>query len=248
MSLKLSQGLRDDMLGLKGLVGGAIVGATLDFVDGGGSDDSITDSGTGFITAGFAPGDIVFIQGSTSNDPASGAVITGVTAGTLTFATGSLVATEVALAGTVVGFARGGSMKDIFKDGVLRIYSGTQPSSPDNAIAGTLLLEITESGGAFAHGAFANGLEFENDPTAGEMEKASGETWQGTGLVAGTAGWFRFCANPTDNGAASTVLPRIDGSVGTSGADLNMSSTTITVGATYTIDSFKLTLPEYYGA
>ena len=248
MALKLSQGCRDDMLGLKGTIGGAIVGVGLAFVDGGGSDDTITDSGTGFVTAGFAPGDIIFIQGSTSNDPASGAVITGVAAGTLTFATGTLVGSEAGLAGTVVGFARGGSMKDVFKDGVLRIYSGTQPSSPDAAVAGTLLLEITESGGAFAHGAFANGLEFENDPTAGEMEKASGETWQGTGLVAGTAGWFRFCANPTDNGAASTTLPRVDGSVGTSGADLNMSSTTITVGATYTIDSFKLTLPEYYGA
>jgi len=236
------------MLGLKATIMGAIVGAGLDFVDGGGSDDTITDGGSGFIAAGFAPGDIIFIQGSTSNDPASGAVITAVAAGTLTFATGTLVGTEIGLAGTVVGYARGGSMKDVFKDGVLRIYSGTQPSSPNNAVAGTLLLEITESGGAFVHGAFDNGLEFENDPTAGEMEKASGETWQGTGLVAGTAGWFRFCANPTDNGAASTVLPRVDGSVGTSGADLNMSSTTITVGATYTIDSFKLTLPEYYGA
>lgn len=248
MALKLSQGLRDDMLGLKAEIKGAVIGVGIDFVDGGGSDDTITDGGSGFIAAGFAPGDLLFIQGSTSNDPASGALITAVVAGTLTFATGTLVATEVGLAGTVIAVCKGGSMKDIFKDGVLRIYSGTQPTSPDNAVAGTLLLEITESGGTFAHGAFANALEFENDPTAGEMEKASGETWQGTGLVAGTAGWFRFCANPTDNGAASTTLPRIDGSVGTSGADLNMSSTTITVGATYTIDSFKLTLPEYYGA
>jgi hypothetical protein len=206
MALKLSQGLRDDMLGLKATVKGAIVGAGIDFVDGGGGDDTITDGGSGFIAAGFAPGDLLFIQGSTSNDPASGALITAVAAGTLTFATGTLVGTEVGLAGTVIAVVKGGSMKDIFKDGVLRIYSGSQPSSPDNAVSGTLLLEITESGGTFAHGAFANGLEFENDPTAGEMEKASGETWQGLGLVAGTAGWFRLCANPTDNGAASTTL------------------------------------------
>ena len=251
MSLKLSQGLRDDMLGLKGTIVGAIVGATLAFVDGGGSPDSITDSGNGFLTAGFAPGDVLFVQGATTpaNDTAiTGAVILTVAAGTITFATGTVDTAEAGAAGTVVAVARGGSMKDIFKDGVLRIYSGSQPTSPDNAASGTLLLEVTESGGTFAHGAFANGLEFEDDPTEGEMEKASGETWQGTGLVAGTAGWFRFCANPTDNGAASTTLPRIDGSVGSSGADLNMSSTTITVGATYTLDSFKLTLPEYYGA
>ena len=110
-----------------------------------------------------------------------------------------------------------------------------------------MLLEITVSAGAFAHGAFDNGLEF-GDAASGAISKASGDTWQDQGLAAGTAGWFRFCANPTDSGAASTTLPRIDGSVGTSGADLNMSSTSVTVGATYTIDDFTLTLPEYYGA
>jgi hypothetical protein len=249
MALKLSTGLRDKMLGLKGTVVGAIIGITLDFVDGSGGDDTITDSNTGFITAGFAPGDVLFVQGSTSNDgPCTGAVLTAVVAGTITFATGTVAGTEVALAGTVVAIARGGSLKDIFKDGQMHIYSGSQPSSPDAAVAGTLLLTVTESAGAFVHGAFDNALEFEDDPTDGEMEKASGETWQGDGVAAGTAGYFRLVANPTDNGAADTVLPRVDGSVGTSGADLNMSTTTITVGATYTIDSFKLTLPQYYGA
>jgi hypothetical protein len=55
-------------------------------------------------------------------------------------------------------------------------------------------------------------------------------------------------ANPTDAGASSTTLPRIDGSVGVSGADLNISNTVLVVGRTYTIDTFVLTLPEYYGA
>ena len=251
MALKLSTGLRDKMLGLKATVGGAIIGAGLTFVDGGGGEDSITDAGTGFITAGFAPGDVLFVQGAPTagnNTQITGAAITSVVAGTITFATGLVANGESGDSDTVVAYARGGSLKDIFKDGQMHIYSGSQPSSPDNAVAGTLLLTVTESGGAFAHGAFDNGLEFEDDPTDGEMEKASGETWQGDGVAAGTAGYFRLVANPTDNGAASTTLPRIDGSVGTSGADLNMSTTTITVGATYTIDSFKLTLPQYYGA
>ncbi|HBF44016.1 MAG TPA: hypothetical protein DDW42_10405 [Desulfobacteraceae bacterium] len=142
---------------------------------------------------------------------------------------------------------KGGSIKDIFHDGVLRIYSGTQPSDADQAVAGTLLLEITESAGAFAAGEFANGLEF-GAAAAGAISKAAAETWQDTGISSGTAGWFRLCANPTDAGASSTTLPRIDGSIGSSGADLNMSSTTIVVGSTYTIDTFTLTMPEYYGA
>jgi hypothetical protein len=38
------------------------------------------------------------------------------------------------------------------------------------------------------------------------------------------------------------LLPRIDGSIGVSGAQLNMSSTVITIGATITIDTFTVTL------
>jgi hypothetical protein len=251
MALKLSTGLRDKLNGLEATVGGYLIGANGALVDGGASADSITDSGTSFVTQGFSPGDVMFLQGATTsaNDTAvTGVRILTVAAGTITFATGTVDTAEAFAAGTVLAYARGGSLKDIMKDGVLRIYSGSQPADADTATAGTLLLEISVDAGAFVAGAFGNGLEFENDPTGGEIEKASGETWQDIGLAAATAGWFRFYANPTDAGGASTTLPRIDGSVGTSGADLNMSNTTIAVGATYTIDSFKLTLPEYYGA
>jgi hypothetical protein len=251
MALKLSTGMRDKMNGLKATVGGCLIGAAGALVDGGVGADTITDSGNSFITKGFAPGDALFLQGATTgaNDTAvTDAVVQGVAAGTLTLLTGIVNTAEAFAAGTALAYARGGSLKDILKDGVLRVYSGSQPADADTAASGTLLLEITEDAGAFVAGAFDNGLEFEDDPTGGEIEKASGETWQDTGIAAATAGWFRFYANPTDAGGASTTLPRIDGSVGTSGADLNMSSTSITVGATYTIDSFKLTLPEYYGA
>ena len=251
MALKLSTGLRDKMNGLKATVGGYLIGANGDFVNANGGGDTITDSGESFITQGFAPGDVLFCQGATTgaNDAAvTGAVVQGVAIGTLTLLTGIVNTTEVFAAATVLAYARGGSLKDILKDGVIRIYSGAQPADPDTAVSGTLLLEISVDAGAFVAGAFDNGLEFEDDPLAGEIEKASGETWQDTGIAAGVAGYFRFVGNPTDAGGASTTLPRIDGSVGTSGADLNMSNTTIAIGATYTLDSFKLTLPEYYGA
>jgi len=249
--LKFSTGLRDKLNGMKGEVKGAVIGAGLMFVDGGAGNDTITDSGNGFITAGFAPGDILFVQGATTpaNDSAlTDVVLTAVAAGTLTFATGSVNTGEAGAAGTVVACAKGGSLKDVMKDGKLLIYSGSQPSSPDDAASGTLLITITESGGTFSHGSADNGLEFEDDPTDGEMEKDSSETWQGTAVATGTAGWFRFVANPTDDLAASTTLPRIDGSIGISGADLNISNTSIVSGRTYTIDTFTLTLPEYYGA
>lgn len=250
MSLKLSTGLRNKLLGLQATVAASFQGVNGAFVDGGAGADTITDSGSGLITAGFAPGQVLFCKGATTaaNDTAvTGAVIQGVAAGAITLLTGIVDTAEAFAAATIICAAEGGSLKDVFRDGVLRIYSGAQPTSPDAAVSGTLLLEISESAGAFVAGAFDNGLEF-GDAADGAISKASGETWQDTGIAAGTAGWFRFVGNPTDDGSASTSLPRLDGSVGTSGADLNMSSTSITVGATYTIDSFTLTLPEYYGA
>lgn len=251
MTLKFSTGLRDDLNGLQATIKGAIIGTGLTFVDGGGSDDSITDSGNGFITADFAPGDKLFVQGATTpaNDSGcTGVRLTTVAAGTIGLPTGSVDTGEAGIAGTVVAVAKGGSLKDVMKDGIINVYSGTQPSSPDDAVAGTLLITITVDGAAFVAGAFDNGLEFENDPLSGELEKASGETWKGTGLAAGTAGWFRMIGNAADGGASSTVLPRIDGNIGISGADLNISSTSIVSGRVYTIDSYKITLPEYYGA
>lgn len=249
--LRYSTGFRDLNNGYEGIVKGAIIGATLAFVDGAGSADSITDSGNGFVTNLFAPGDKLFVKGATTaaNDTGcSGKRIVSVAAGTITFATGSVDTAEAGAAGTVVAVAKGGSLKDIMKDGVINIYSGAQPATADAAATGTLLMQITVSSGAFVAGAFGNGLEFENDPLDGVIEKASGETWSAVAIATGVAGYFRFIGNATDAGALSTTLPRIDGSIGTSGADMNLGTTSIVLGRTYTIDSFILTLPAYYGA
>jgi len=247
--LRLSTGLRNKMLGLQATVRAFLQGATGAFVDGGAGADTITDSGSGLVTAGFAPGQILFCEGATTaaNDTAvTGAVIQGVVAGTITLETAIVDTAEAFDAKTIIAAAEGGSLKDVMRDGVLRIYSGSQPATADAAATGTLLVEVTVASGAFVAGAFGNGLEFGDSASAAIAKDAS--VWSGVGLAAGTAGWFRLCANATDAGALSTTLPRVDGSVGVSGADLNMSSTTIAVGATYTIDSFTLTLPAYYGA
>lgn len=249
--IRFSTGLRDKLNGMKGEVGGALVGATLALVDGGGSADTITHSGNGFITNGFAPGQKLFLKGATTpaNDAAvTGAVVQSVVAGTLTLLTGIVNTAETFAAGTMLAWAKGGSLKDIMKDGKLLIYSGSQPDPDDGPGSSTLLITITESNGAFAHGSFANGLEFEDDPLNGEIEKAAAEVWRGIAVASGTAGWFLFVANPTDSLGVSTTLPRISGSIGASGADLNISNTSIVVSRTYTIDEFVFTLPEYYGA
>ncbi len=141
--------------------------------------------------------------------------------------------------GSLVGAGFG----TLFLDGVIYVYTGSQPATADLAETGTNILIITESGGAFTPSSPTNGLEFEDDPASGELEKAAAETWQGIGIGGGgTAGWFRFYANDRIQGA-SAVSVRFDGACGTSGTELIMSSTTIVVDATTTIDTFKVTIP-----
>lgn len=105
--------------------------------------------------------------------------------------------------------------------GKLRIYSGSQPASADDAVSGTLLAEFTLSDPAF--GAASAGVA-----TAAAIAST-------TGLAAGTAGWFRA--------VDSTGTGRWDGSVGTSGQDLNLNTTTVSVGVTVSVTAWTVTMP-----
>lgn len=89
-----------------------------------------------------------------------------------------------------------------------------------------------------------NGLKF-SPSAAAVMAKLSTQTWSGTAVATGTAGWFRFVGAVADSGAldSSEAQVRMDGAVSTSGAQLNMSSTSITSAAVQTISSFPITLP-----
>ena len=65
----------------------------------------------------------------------------------------------------------------------------------------------------------------------------------GSGIAAGVAGWARFCANPLDDGSASTTLSRVDMSVGKGTGDLQLSSVNVAVNAPITVDVAILRLP-----
>ncbi len=127
-----------------------------------------------------------------------------------------------------------------FANGVIEIYTGSQPSSADNAVTGTLLGTITLAGGSFTPGSPTNGLTFAA-PSAGSVAKSG--VWSFVGVAAGTAGWFRLKANAVDAGLLSTTAVRMDGNCGTSGADLNISNINVAVGAPNTVDTFVYTQP-----
>jgi len=126
-------------------------------------------------------------------------------------------------------------------DGVIHIYSGAQPATADSAISGVLLGTVTIDGGAFVPGTPTNGLSFDA-PNTGVIAKAAAENWKFNGIVDGTAGWFRFVGNATDDTLASATLPRIDGSIAKTGGDMTLSNTAIVAAAPNTVDIFELAM------
>ncbi|GGR51925.1 hypothetical protein [Streptomyces roseolus] len=108
--------------------------------------------------------------------------------------------------------------------GTIKIYTGSQPATADTAASGTLLATFTLSDPAF--GAAASGTITLN-----------GVPLTVAAAATGTAGWFRMESN---GGATVTVL---DGSVGTSGQQINLNTTSITSGVNVTITSGTITMP-----
>ena len=100
------------------------------------------------------------------------------------------------------------------------------------------------TGGGTAGVTALNGLKW-GDSAAGILSKHPTQTWSGVAAATGTAGWFRFEAAVTDAGGVDSTesILRLDGSIATSGSELNMSSTAIVISATQTVSSFQLTFP-----
>lgn len=123
--------------------------------------------------------------------------------------------------------------------GVIHLYTGAKPASPDDAEAGSLLAIITNNGGAFTPGAQANGLRF-GAAVDGLISILAGQTWKTDACLAtGQVGWGRFYANARTQGASTTAV-RVDFTVSTSGADLNLVTTQCNLGLPFVIQNFSI--------
>lgn len=237
---RFSTGLTDLLNSRKPCVAGAsIAGTGIAAVTG--SPDNFTDSNNGFVTAGFAVGDVIMVSGFLAAANNGIFTISSVVAGKIEISE-TTVTGESAGPNVKIQCIVGGSLADIFKNGVLKVYSGTQPATADAAVTGTLLATFSNNHGTFTPGSPANGLKL-GVSASGVIAKDSSQVWQSVAEATGIAGWFRLYANATDAGTLSTTLPRIDGAIGISGQQLNMASLSMTLGATYTIDTFTVTLP-----
>ena len=129
-----------------------------------------------------------------------------------------------------------GAFKTAMDLGFLRIYEGTVPADADAALGtATILCDLSVDG-------LGTGLTWEATAVSGIIAKTAAETWQGQNSDSGTATFFRF-VQPVDTGGAVPAELRVQGLVGLVGAELNLSSVTLTVGAVQTVNHFNVALP-----
>jgi hypothetical protein len=105
--------------------------------------------------------------------------------------------------------------------GSLRIYSGTAPANVGAALSGNTLLAELALNSTFAPAASSGTLSL-NQITQDTSANATGE-----------ASFFRLL---TSGGTAI-----VQGTVGTSGADLNLNSVSISSGAAVSVTAFSIT-------
>lgn len=109
----------------------------------------------------------------------------------------------------------------IGSSGFVDIYNGTRPASGGSATTKLAHLPLSSTAAPAASGGVLTFSTITNDTSAD---------------ASGTATWFRVTTS------GGTYI--IDGDVSTSGADLNLNTTTIVVGGPVAISSFVITAPN----
>ena len=120
--------------------------------------------------------------------------------------------------------AEANAVAALLNSGTLLIYNGSQPANANTAVTSQTLL-ATLTFGATAFGSAVGGVA-----TANAITPAS------TAAATGTASWFRCLTS------GSAVV--FDGTVGTSGCDLNINTTAIQQNAEVACTSFTFTAQE----
>lgn len=111
------------------------------------------------------------------------------------------------------------ALSDLLDGGYLRIYDGTQPATADTAISTQVLLAELPLNATFAPAA------------VGGLLTANAITSDSSANATGTASWFRLFKSD-----GTTAI--LDGTVGTSSANLIIATTSISAGQTVSCSSF----------
>lgn len=109
--------------------------------------------------------------------------------------------------------------------GTIQIRTGAQPATGNDPATGTLLATVTLADPAWS------------GPAAGVMTLDTTPVLSTVGVAAGTAGWFRML----DNSGDSIFDGNVTGTGG--GGDLELNTTSISIGLTVEITAGTLTQP-----
>jgi len=119
-------------------------------------------------------------------------------------------------------------------------------TSPNGFVVASTTTTLTKTDANMSGGVDpANGLKF-GEPSGGSASKIASQTWSGTNASSGTAGYYRLYGSVADSGSldSSATYIREDGSIGTSNADMIMTSTSLTSGIATAITAFQRTMPN----
>ena len=140
-----------------------------------------------------------------------------------------------------------GSFKSIFDGGSIQIYGAvggtasmipaTADASPTSLGASLLCTVKNYNGGT------PIGLTFASTASGGVVTKTTSEVWSGVNSATGTALFYRLVTSTDTGNAVTDADARVQGTIGTAGADLNLSSVALTSGATQTIDYYSMAIP-----
>lgn len=116
-----------------------------------------------------------------------------------------------------------GIASDVGASGLLRIYSGTQPTNIATALGAQVLLAELALSATFAPAA------------AGGVLTANAITQDSAANATGTAAWYSL--------TTSAGVRVLEGEVGVSGADCNLNTLSIVSGGPVAVTAFTLTAP-----
>ena len=150
----------------------------------------------------------------------------------LTFVVDSTTQDEFVLLDAISVDALDDGVRGVFEGGGIALYTGPQPTSANDAASGTLIADVNET-------ADSGEIVFDG-ASNGSLSLPSGVLWEGTNVATGSYGYGRIYEKGADPNAASTTDARLDFSIGTSGADLNLGNISATAGASSRFTSFSL--------
>lgn len=250
--IRLSTALRNNIVGPKG-VGATFAGGIVEIRTG--TQPTTADSAatgtllgvltvaSGAFTAETRATATITLSGSSGSINTVNVGTTGpvniIPLGAVSFTT-DLTTTAAALRDAII---RAGLYHATSSGAVVTVIApnGTGDAHNGLALSTTVTTMTATSSGNMSGGVDAvNGLQF-SAPASGVLSKSG--VWSFNGIAVGTAGWFRMKASALDDDTASTTLARLDGSIATSGADMNLSNIAITVSSPVTVDTLTITIP-----